>query len=363
MAAFASVVPGKLIIMGEHAVVHGCPAIVATFGLHCQVSAHSSSEEGVTFDLPNIGMHGHESWADIEACARNARQRWNDFAHHPTPESFGTLKGNDEAHLVRVAIGEAALYAGSKRPRGMILRVDSELPPGSGFGSSAAVATATISSVLALSGIDANPELVRGLALEVERRQHGEPSGIDHGSMILGGVVKTIRGSDGRFALVPIAPQSNLLDRFSVYHSGVAKEATGTVVAAVRARLGAAAEGGRALLERMAASTLRLSALLEQTGGASCDAIALVRDYQRCLEQLGVVPEPVRQIIEDVEAAGGAAKISGAGSLAGPGAGALLVLWPESAPPLPTSLASLRRLFAPLGVAGLRVTEIKGTTP
>ena len=38
-----------------------------------------------------------------------------------------------------------------------------------------------------------------------------------------------------------------------------------------------------------------------------------------------MVPEPVREVVRQVEAEGGAAKISGAGSVEGPGAGCLLV--------------------------------------
>ena len=36
-----------------------------------------------------------------------------------------------------------------------------------------------------------------------------------------------------------------------------------------------------------------------------------IRDCQRCLEEIGVVPEAVRNVIRQVEHEGGAAKISG----------------------------------------------------
>ncbi len=55
----------------------------------------------------------------------------------------------------------------------------------------------------------------------------------------------------------------------------------------------------------------------------------LFRECEACLEELGVVPRAVRSLVRQIEAAGGAAKISGAGSLAGPGAGSLLVYHAE----------------------------------
>ncbi len=50
---------------------------------------------------------------------------------------------------------------------------------------------------------------------------------------------------------------------------------------------------------------------------------------EAALEEMGVVPAEVRALARRIEAEGGAAKISGAGSLAGPGAGSLLVYDPD----------------------------------
>ena len=87
-------------------------------------------------------------------------------------------------------------------------------------------------------------------------------------------------------------------------------------------------------------------------------ALHLGRLIQRAiagLEELGVVPKPVRDLVRRVEAEGGAAKVSGAGSAYGPGAGCLLVYHPE-----PERIAGWSFLeglsFYPvrLGAAGLR---------
>jgi mevalonate kinase len=69
-----------------------------------------------------------------------------------------------------------------------------------------------------------------------------------------------------------------------------------------------------------------------------------------------VVPAAVGAVVAAVEAAGGAAKISGAGAATGTGGGTLLVYHPDPEVPerLP-ELAALARYRAPLGVPGATV--------
>ena len=69
-------------------------------------------------------------------------------------------------------------------------------------------------------------------------------------------------------------------------------------------------------------------------------------------------------LVRQVEAAGGVAKISGAGSLSGPGAGSLLVYHhdPESLDHL-ACLASLKEIRAPLGAQGVREDDELSARP
>ena len=55
----------------------------------------------------------------------------------------------------------------------------------------------------------------------------------------------------------------------------------------------------------------------------------LVRTRLKWLEGLDIVPPEVSAAVREIERRGGAAKLSGAGTLTGAGAGALLVGWPS----------------------------------
>ena len=126
----------------------------------------------------------------------------------------------------------------------------------------------------------------------------------------------------------------------------------GTVVAAVAERRRSDAASFDEVLRRMGKTTIEFRERLEGAEGG--DPVPEVTCFQRCLERLGVVPEPVRREVRRLEEAGGAAKISGAGALAGEAAGCLLVV-----PPPPGSSwsapAAWRRLKCLMGAPGLRV--------
>ena len=352
--------PGKLILMGEHAVVYGRPALVAAIDLRLRASFSSpppAAPADVDIDLPGLPHRTAASWREIFAYARAARDAWTAYEATPRVESFLALRGSDPAHLVKVALGEVAAALGDgpeSAPPPLCLRLDSDLPLGSGFGSSAAAAVAVVAGFAAwraggggaaataassassaniagianTAGIAGSLDLaaIERLALEAERRQHGLPSGVDTATSLHGGLLwARRRPQGGGLACEPLATSSPLLARLRVYHTGTPPESTGAVVAAVRARRDLDPAGQEALFDRMEAAALALRRQLEAEFPDAARVVALIRDHQSCLEALGVVPEPVRALVRQVEAAGGAAKISGAGSLAGPGAGSLLV--------------------------------------
>jgi mevalonate kinase len=339
--------------MGEHAVVYGRPAIVAAVDLRLTVRVSTAADADVHLDLAGLGQT--VTWEAVRAYARAARESWREYAREPSPERFRAMRGEDPAHVVKIALGEAADFLGEVAPPGVRVGIESRLPVGSGFGSSAATAAGVIAGYLAWRSVPLDLERIERLALEAERRQHGSPSGVDTAAVTRGGLLWA-RKTDGGLEAEALQPRSSLLSRLRVYDSGTPAESTGAVVAALRGRRDRDPGGHERLLDRIAAATLGVRAELAREEEDPARVREMIRECEACLEELGVVPAPVRDLVRRIEAEGGAAKISGAGSLAGPGAGSLLVYHSEaeriSGWPFLSPLAAHP---VHLGAAGLRL--------
>lgn len=322
--------PGKVILMGEHAAVYGHPAVVAAIDLRLRVTATARDDDQIVIDLPELEHSALTSWETAIEYAARCREHWE--------SSFGKEKDRAGAYvpldgpperLVLIALGETAALGEDVPRRGVDLRIDSKLPLGSGFGSSAALAAGVAAAYLQVTGRGEDTELVHRVSHEVERRQHGTPSGVDNNAVIRGGLLWAQKNDDGELELEPITTTSPLLSRLRVFHSGSPAEPTGVLVAAVRTRIDRARKQFKAVLERIDRATHDLKTLLLGDQDEPSRLIALIKQAEAALEELGVVPEPVKRIIRRIEAAGGAAKISGAGALTGDAGGSILVYHPE----------------------------------
>ncbi len=153
MPAFTATAPGKVILFGEHAVVYGQPAIAVPL---------LSSRARATI-LPEV--QGKSGRVRVEA----PQLALDSFLH--------TLADD---HPIKSAL---KLAAGSKdlgELPACTVRIDSEIPPSAGLGSSAAVATALIRAFSAFLGARLSDQEVSDRVYEVEKIQHGSPSGIDN---------------------------------------------------------------------------------------------------------------------------------------------------------------------------------------
>lgn len=352
--------PGKCILMGEHAAVYGGPAVVAAIDCRLEVKIElqgvGSGKSSLELHLPDLGVRQGTSWAKVYRYTNERRAIWKEQDDGGGVADFAKLRGDDPAHVVKAALGELLIsYVGEERlpKEDAVLEVTSAIPVGSGFGSSAACSAAVIlaaAEALDLGLTNVQLGLVTSFA---EKLQHGWPSGIDAMTVFSGGVGFFQREGNSlsggrRKVREPFMP--NL--RF--FQTGEPAEPTGAVVAAVRALREKDPETFDRRIQDMGAATSAFSQEIVAETPRDEKVISLFRSFETYLEAIGVVPPEIQGVIREIERQGGAAKISGAGSLRGPGAGSLLVLEPPPGLNIEWP-AAFKELKLELGAPGARL--------
>lgn len=152
----------KIILFGEHAVVHGQPAIaVPVSDLRAYVSAERA-RNGLKIFSVNKGEVVRVSRHNIHPLAVTARLTLEKMGIHTLPNLSLTLK--------------------------------SDIPMGSGLGSGAAVSTALARALCAALNKSLSLEALNAIVYEVEKLHHGTPSGIDNTVVVYEQPVYFVRG-------------------------------------------------------------------------------------------------------------------------------------------------------------------------
>ncbi len=264
---------GKVILLGEHAVVYGRPAIaVPLSGLRARaiLTPHSGpfhiQAPAVGVDAPLSDLPPDHPLARIvHLTARHTRR--------PLPDA--------------------------------LLRIESDIPVASGLGSGAAVSTAIVRALAAWYGVPLDPPTVSALVYEVERIYHGTPSGIDNTVIAHERPVYFVRGQPPE--PLPVGATLHLL----AADSGVPSQ-TREVVGDVRRRWEAEPARYEALFDRVAEA---VEAAREAIARGDARALGERMDANHeLLREIGVSAPVLDGLVQAARRAGAlGAKLSGAG--------------------------------------------------
>jgi len=221
--------PGKVYMIGEHAVVYGEPAIIAAIGLRISVSAEKS--EVVSYTDKRFGQKFSWSLSDVQKTAEEGLQLWQTCTEKKDfSPLFSFVKASKYENYKKLLVGICLQRLGIQE--GVSLVVDGNVPPGSGVGSSSALAVATAKAVAECFGNKQSAEQTNALAYELEKIIHGTPSGGDNSACCYGGLIEFRKTPEGP-KITPLKDMSELAGFILVY-TGEPNKTTGELIQQVR---------------------------------------------------------------------------------------------------------------------------------
>ena len=280
--------PAKIILFGEHFVVYGNPAILASISKRISVSACTiAANEDKIAIRSDIGVAGQ----------------------YNKDGEFNMLEGGAKAKSVLdplyTAIKRVLLVRNKKT--GIKIVISSEVPPGIGLGSSAASCVATVAAVDSLFQKNPSRQKMCKLAIESERLIHKKTSGADCYVSTFGGLIR-YHSMSGGFRKLDVKRRSLPL---VVASTGI-KHSTADLVGIVKRFK----DKDHMLFERLSkqAKDICLQAQTALADG-KCDRVGeLMNENQIILQRIGVSHYKAEALIDICMKAGAVgAKITGAG--------------------------------------------------
>lgn len=302
--------PAKLILTGEHAILHGVPAIAMAINCYCDTTISPSSTPRVLFNLANLDHKRERTLHHLRRFKAKIEDSYHQFLAGDRSIRSVLKK---PFHLLEYTATAFLEKMDAERKEGFSVHTHSNIPEGFGLGSSAAAIVSTNYALNIFTEKHLSLDQLFELNLEAENLQHGRASGLDIYVSAHGGMVRFCHDKKRVEPLTwPSFPLTLIL-------TGQPESTTGECVTHTKAFLDQHPE---LIAEFEAVSQKIYQALNAKDFDAFKWAIT---QNERLLETIGVVPDRVRTLIHSLEAQGLAAKVCGAGAISGDNAGVVAV--------------------------------------
>jgi mevalonate kinase len=161
--------PAKVILTGEHFVVHGQPALAAAIDIYSKVTVRSNVQQIIEITSSSLGIT-------------------NKFSIKQLGKKINLISNNRVMEPLKHII-EKILQIAGQVDCGLKIQIDSEIPVGVGLGSSASTAVSTTMAVAKYLNLELEKNEIFEIASIQEKLIHKKPSGIDCTTATYGGVI------------------------------------------------------------------------------------------------------------------------------------------------------------------------------
>jgi len=334
--------PGKVHLIGEHAVVYGEPAIIAAIGKRCYVEAEKSDKVKIT--SRELNKSDSFEIEDVLSFTQEVSELW-DRCHEKGnfSELFSKMK-QDGLNYAKVAVGKTLKSIGVNG--GADLNIKSDIPFGSGVGSGAALAVSVVKAISELYGKKLSGDEINKIAFEMEKIAHGTPSGGDNAACCYGGLIwfETRTNENTMRSLKEDVPYK--LENFVLVYIKKSERSTGEMIQLVRNL----EENYRNLrIKNLGELT---SEMLDALKGKNFLKMKeIINETQKNLAELGTSTMEIDELAFVVREIGGAAKLCGAGG------GGIVLCYHENKSKLIETIRNMnyKPIEVQLGVDGVRV--------
>ena len=287
--------PAKVILFGEHFVVHGARAILCAVDRRVRVETRRR----------NDGM------VSVRSSLASAECTLDGGSSHPLLKPF---------HHMAKSLGVG----------GVDVDIQSRIPPGAGLGSSSACCVAAAGSLLQMRGVSC-PQAILDAAVGAERVMQPDSSGADCAACMYGGIIEYVR--DPNLSIDTIGCDEPLGLGVVVANSGIPHSTEYMVAKVKQLAQSRPVMFARILDEADSLARRALDAILDR------DIPALGRlasQNQVLLERIGVSNETLDEMVRIADEHSYGSKITGAG-----GGGCIVALTDDTGmEPAMSSLAS-----------------------
>lgn len=296
--------PGKVILIGEHAVVYGQPAIVLPINKYITCRIKPQSSTGIRFIQQSFNFDQTFSLKHILQSA--------DHQQGLLRAPFCLIQG-------------FAKYFKLKEISSIIIETTSQFGQG-GYGSSTAYLVSMLKALIKYYQLSCNDQQLFELITQIESKfQNYQVSGIDQAVIVFNKPI--LFEKFAAKSITPIDIKSKILNNILVINTGKAINTTGEVV--------------NWLKNQMLTNKQQIENIFNKIGKLSKQTVEILinEDSNRFAEiidqssqlliKLGIVRPQTIRLIEQIHKLGGHAKLTGGGAISGDASGAILCYYPS----------------------------------